>query len=122
MTILVTVTTTADPIRPVMCWRVELENEDLLKEWLDQRALLMSERETWREDKPSYNTSVTIAKGDGWVETKQYRLKLDELQRVLAFADGLERQEMREGSGRYPSRVLVLTTSKDRRTGATRRY
>jgi len=109
-----------------MTWRIEFEDDDMIKAWLEQRVLLLGARKVNDArtfgDGLNVNTILTYRDEGGWLQTVMFRLTMPEVIDALAYADNMSREYTRDGSGRYPARVLVSTTSKERRTGATKRY
>jgi hypothetical protein len=100
-------------------FRVEFETIEQLVEWRSSLILKGNlNRRHMQDPKPPANTTITVPFEDG-IRAFEYDLSWSELVQVLMEADEAPRptQFLREGSGRYPKRVLMCTTSKERREG-----
>jgi hypothetical protein len=63
------------------------------------------------------NTAFVVTHEDGRVEAHSFKLSIEKVSQLLAQAE-YEYPAERTGSGRPDKRVLILTTSKDRRLGS----
>ena len=110
-------TTMADPRRPGLTFRLEFENEEVFEAWVTIRWFQQNLNDVWMDTlKP--NTSLTIFHESGRIEHKAYGLRWDQCLMILEAANDLDGPTKEKvGSGRRPARVLVTTTSKERREG-----
>lgn len=124
MSALAIVTTNTDPIRPGLTYKVEFEDEHKLLEWLDFTLIQEEKRTLWGfpELTKDAKTSITILHEDGTIEHRLGRWTWHQVVTILGVADDIMRDVQRTGSGRIPKRVLVATTSKERREGKASVY
>lgn len=118
--ITVILSTTADPTRKGLTFKIELEDW-AFEAWYVENDLLDKQRREYRfavhgslTPRPG-NTGVIVIHEDGKVVTMEYTLSWEELRKLLQSADYDFPIEGR-GQGRPEKRVLVCTTSKERRT------
>lgn len=109
------VATTADPARPGLSYKIEMPPNRAEQWHKDSPILLQGRRETFVNDLVP-NTVISRIHGDGRVETEALHLEWYQINELLTDAE--THYEERQGPGRPERRVLVLTTSKERRTGA----
>lgn len=118
--------TMADARRPAVTYRIEFESVEKLDEWLDTKWFLQETRRQWSlpddRKEEGLNTVVTIFKGTKPPEVRRLQCRWDQILLLLEVADDLARDFSRSGSGRYPKRVLIATTSKERRLGKSYLY
>ena len=113
------VSTTADRTRPGLTFKIELGDE-AYEQWSTSNTVV----EAWRKafaSEPTWssaNTGLLIIHPDGHVEAKMYDFTWEGLTNALMDADAAGRNPYETSRGRPEKRVLVLTTSKERRTGA----
>jgi hypothetical protein len=107
----------ADPRRPGLTFKIEFESEEKHDEWIHQKFLADELSRIWTDDSIEANTTVVTVRADGRHEVRKYQLSWNLCTKALETADELARGYHRDGSGRYPKRVLMLTTSKERREG-----
>jgi hypothetical protein len=104
----VTLVTSLDALRPDLTYRIEFESDDLFETWSAQPLL--------QESSADNNGTVAVSiSRDGRYHAFAVELTWPEFTSLLKAADSFPREESRSGSGRYPKRVLVATTSKERR-------
>jgi hypothetical protein len=122
------VVTSADPKRVGLTFKVEFDTDEQLDGWLAGDIISAAAHQDFMQEamvgmgqkhaKEPHTTSVTAVWADGHIETKSYNLTMSQVVDLLQHAD-YDIESGRSGlPGRPQKRVLVLTTSKDRRTGA----
>ena len=122
------VSTTVDPNRVGLTYRVDLPEWAVNAWWEDSKEIQVARRSEWSlldPEKMTYqdaNTTISIFREDGTTEVHLLALTLAQLNAVLAKADN----DYSEVEGRQPGRptkkVLLMTTSKDRRMGMKAGY
>ena len=120
-------TTAADPVRRGLTYKIEFQNPETFREWWDDAELDMQRRKSFMASgkMPGANTAITVfpddedvaARVDG-LQTWPFRLAQSEMTRLLALAETIGREYEEKGPGRPEARVLVCTTSKERRKGS----
>jgi len=119
----VILTTTTDPNRPYVTYKIEFEDDEKLTEWLDFKTILEEYYRIWgTEDTTGTNTAMTIFRRDGRIEQRVLKLTWPDVAVILSVADDIRRDVQRVGSGRIAKRVLIATTSKERREGKPGTY
>ena len=112
--------TSSDSRRPNLAYKIEFETDAAFQRWFSHEAIALSRNERFMATaatKRPANTILTIVNVDGSMEAKDLDLTWADIVRILQEADDLQRDAQRVGSGRYPKRVLMTTTSKERREG-----
>lgn len=115
------VTTAADPNRIGLAFKIEFDSDAQMEEWLDQnrelQSLLSGEMDGLMVKTMTPNTSVSLIRDNGQASSGSFYASMQAVNKFLQSADYDFGRDV--GSpGRPNKRVLVLTTSKDRRTGA----
>jgi hypothetical protein len=111
------VVTHADVRRPALTFRVEFENDAKVKEWLESAKQIPEARaHLWKmETAKGCNTSIVIFWADGSIEQRVADWRWEQVEGCLVVADDLPRGVT--PPGRPEKRVLLSTTSKERRQG-----
>jgi len=115
------VATNADPNRPGMMFKVELP-DFAVEDWWVETPLFQEERLWFHADpKRNTNTVITMMTPNGLVKAEAMQLTWMQVTDILRRADYDYPDDAEQGirrQGRPEKRVLLLTTSKDRRVGA----
>lgn len=115
----ITVTTKADPRRVGLTYKIELPDWAFEAWYTNNVELEKAHRRVVNHPYEKPSTGIIIIKSDGTLVAKAYDLSFEDLQDLLAQADNtIHPYEEVRGPGRPEKRVLVLTTSKERRTGS----
>jgi hypothetical protein len=116
---IVLVTTAIDPSRVGLTYKIEMPEYALETWWEGNLQAKNAVGEVFTTGKvKGANTAVTIVhEGDGRVESWAINFTWSQLQALLAKADR-DYNENTGLPGRPEKRVLVASTSKERRTGA----
>jgi len=112
------VTTTADSSRFGLAYKIEM-GPNAAEEWFrNTKVLLEARKETFVNESLVPNTTIVWLHSDGRVESEDVHMQWEAVNELLARAEyNTDSPEYRK-QGRPERRVLVLTTSKERRTGS----
>jgi hypothetical protein len=110
------IVTTADPTRPGLSFKVELP-EFAYENWF-KNNLVVAEALQKGFITERYNTSITVIDSENLVDTKKYWFEWSTLNNLLLEADFQTGYDTERKPGRPEKKVLVMTTSKERRTSA----
>jgi len=111
------IVTTADSSRPGLTFKVEMPAWSV-ETWYKDAEVLAPDRH-WRfamPDAPA-NTAITQIASDGQVSCERFQLTWNQVLELLRNADYNYPEDTERRQGRPEKRVLVMTTSKERRTG-----
>lgn len=111
--------TSADQYRPGLTFRIEFDSDHQFEEWHADKELIGQRRHMYAFDKymPGANTTIMVTLENGTMQGWVYSLSWESVNGILQRADfGFPTDT--GAPGRPQKRVLILTTSKDRRTKA----
>jgi hypothetical protein len=112
------IVTTADPRRIGLSYKVEMPDWGV-NTWYEENPDLKAKRHFAAVEVP--NTTVTWIKPDGSVKIETFAFTMEDLNALLQKADyEYDNYDANVGrkQGRPEKKVLVMTTSKERRTGS----
>jgi hypothetical protein len=114
------IVTSADPSRVGLSYKIEMPNWALEEWFVENKEVLLAQRHAFNTPSQRGNTSITHIDERGSVSAKTYLFEWADLYRLLQKAEDVRASAYADEirPGRPEKRVLVLTTSKERRTGS----